>query len=179
MKQVTYFHPALRLLHWLMALAIIAMLFMGVVMVSTVSSLHSQLISVHKPLGLVIFILILIRLSLRLYTLVPPLPSSVPVWQKLLSNLSHLALYIMMFAQPLIGWAMLSAAGYPVIISTGIVLPPIAPINNDLYVLLRSLHSVVAWLLFLTIMLHLAAALLHALVLRDGVFNSMAGFRKY
>lgn len=68
MKQVAYFHPLLRAVHWLMAAAIIAMLFIGVVMVSTVSSLHSLLVTIHKPLGLMILLLALVRLWLRFYT---------------------------------------------------------------------------------------------------------------
>lgn len=178
MKQVAYFHPLLRAVHWLMAAAIIAMLFIGVVMVSTISSLHSLLVTIHKPLGLMILLLALVRLWLRFYTATPPLPASLPVWQRAMAHLSHWALYAMMLAQPLIGWAMLSAAGYPVTLGGGFVLPPIVPVNNDWYALLRPLHSVVALALFVTVIAHLAAALLHALVLRDGVFESMSGSRR-
>ncbi|TCC06607.1 cytochrome b [Kosakonia quasisacchari] len=177
MKQVAYFHPALRVLHWLMAAAIVAMLFIGVVMVSTVSSLHSLLVSIHKPLGLMILVLVLVRLWLRFYTATPALPATLPGWQRAMAHLSHWALYAMMIAQPLIGWGMLSAAGYPVSVG-GWVLPPILPVSNDVYALLRPLHSLVALALFATVMLHLAAALFHALVLRDGVFESMSGTRK-
>jgi len=178
MKQKNTFHPALRIIHWLMAAAIMAMLFMGVAMVSTVSSWHSLLVAIHKPLGLMILLLVIVRLWLRFTTAKPALPATLPGWQKGLAHLSHWALYAMMLAQPLIGWAMLSAAGYPVTLGGGLVLPPIVPINNGSYALLRSLHSIVALLLFLNIMVHLAAALLHALILRDGVFASMAGKRK-
>lgn len=178
MKQIAYFHPALRVLHWLMAAAIIAMLFIGVLMVSTISSWHSLLVSIHKPLGLMILVLVLVRLWLRFYTATPALPATLSVWQRGLAHLSHWALYIMMFAQPLIGWAMMSAAGYPVTLGTAFVLPPIVPVNNDWYAVLRPLHSFVALALFITVMLHLAAALFHAIVLRDGVFESMSGTRK-
>ncbi|HEY0208819.1 cytochrome b [Acerihabitans sp.] len=178
MKQVAHFHPALRFLHWLMAAAIVAMLFIGVAMVATVSSLHALLVSVHKPLGLMILVLAAVRLWLRFYTAVPPLPASVPAWQRGMAHLSHWALYAMMFLQPLIGWAMQSAAGYPVSLGGSFVLPPIVPVNNDWYAVLRPLHSQVALALFITVMLHLAAALFHALVLRDGVFDSMSGARR-
>lgn len=178
MKQVAYFHPALRVLHWLMAAAILAMLFIGVLMVSTISSLHNLLVSIHKPLGMMILVLVVVRLWLRFYTATPALPASLPAWQRAMAHLSHWALYAMMLAQPLIGWAMLSAAGYPVSLGSGFVLPPILPVNNDWYAILRPLHSLVALALFITVMLHLAAALLHALILRDGVFESMSGTRK-
>lgn len=178
MKQATHFNPALRALHWLMAIAILTMLFIGVAMVSTVSSLHALLVSLHKPLGLMILLLVLVRLWLRFTTAVPPLPRAVPGWQRALAHLSHWALYAMMLAQPLIGWAMLSAAGFPVTLGAGIVLPPLLPVSNDAYALLRPLHTLVALLLFVTVMGHLAAALLHALIRRDGVFESMTGQHK-
>lgn len=59
MKHNNTFHPALRVLHWVMAAAIMAMLFIGVAMVSTVSSLHGLLVAIHKPLGLMILMLVL------------------------------------------------------------------------------------------------------------------------
>lgn len=173
MEQNTAFHPALRIIHWLMAAAIIAMLFIGVAMVSTVSSLHGLLVAIHKPLGLMILVLVIVRLWLRFTTATPALPATLPAWQKLSAHLSHWALYAMMLAQPLIGWAMLSAGGYPVTLGH-LVLPPIVQVSNDAYAVLRPLHSWVALALFMTVMLHLAAALFHALILRDGVFSSMA-----
>lgn len=178
MKQVAYFHPALRVLHWLMAAAILSMLFIGVAMVSTVSSLHSLLVPIHKPLRVMILLLVIVRLWVRFTTPTPSLPATIPAWQRGIAHLSHWVLYLMMLAQPLIGWAMLSAAGYPVTLGYGIVLPPILGVNNDWYAELRPLHTWVALALFATVMLHLAAALLHAFVLRDGVFNSMTGIRK-
>ena len=114
MKQAVYFHPTLRVLHWLMAAAILMMLFIGVAMVSTVSSAHSLLVSIHKPLGVMILLLVIVRLWLRFTTAKPALPASIPAWQRGMAHLSHWMLYLMMVAQPLIGWAMLSAAGYPV-----------------------------------------------------------------
>lgn len=178
MKQVTHFHPALRALHWLMAAAILAMLFIGVAMVSTVSSMHAVLVAIHKPLGAAIFLLVLVRLWVRFATPTPPLPASVAPLQRAMAHLSHWVLYALILLQPLIGWAMLSAAGYPVTLSVGFILPPIAPVSNDLYALLRPLHTWVALVLFIMVMLHLAAALLHGLMLRDGVFSSMVGTKR-
>ncbi|MBP2199176.1 MULTISPECIES: cytochrome b [Pantoea] len=178
MKQVSYFHPALRIIHWLMAAAIVAMLFIGVAMVATVSSLHSLLVAIHKPLGVMILVLVFVRLWLRFYTATPALPSSIPAWQRGIAHLSHWVLYALMLIQPLIGWAMLSAAGYPVSLGGGVILPAILPVDNDWYAILRPLHTAVALVLFLTVMMHLAAALFHALVLRDGVFESMSGSRR-
>src|ERR1700759_3853604 len=107
------FTPLQRALHWVMAVCILAMLFVGVGMVSTVAPEYLTLVNIHKPLGILILILALIRLVVRLRYGPPPLPLDLPEPMKLASYLSHYALYALMIAMPLIGWAMLSAAEYP------------------------------------------------------------------
>src|ERR1700760_5025967 len=114
------FTPLQRLLHWLMAVCILAMLFIGVGMVSTITPKYLTLFSIHKPLGIAILILALIRLVVRLRYGAPPLPIDLPEPMKLAAYLSHYALYALMIAMPLIGWAMLSAAEYPVVIWPGV-----------------------------------------------------------
>jgi cytochrome b561 len=78
-----------------------------------------------------------------------------------------------MFALPLVGWTMLSAAGYPITLYGPWQLPPIAPRSPELFAALRTTHTVLALLLFATFLAHMAAALMHALIFRDGVFPSM------
>lgn len=174
MSPVERFAPSSRLLHWLMALLILAMLFIGAGMAATESARYQSLVSIHKPLGIVILVLVALRLLNRLIFPPPPLPDSMPRLQRLAAKGSHLLLYALMLVVPLIGWAMLSAARYPVVLYGTLQLPPILPQNLTLYALLRGLHGTLATLLFLTFLLHLAAALYHGLIRRDGVFRSMA-----
>src|SRR5262245_54153318 len=110
------FTPLQRLLHWLMAVGILAMLFIGVGMVSTVMPTYLTLVSIHKPLGIAILVLALLRLAVRLRYGAPALPADLPEPMKLAAYLSHVALYGLMIAMPLIGWAMLSAAEYPIVL---------------------------------------------------------------
>jgi cytochrome b561 len=168
------FTPLQRGLHWLMAICILAMLFIGVGMASTVKPLHLTLISIHKPLGATILVLALIRLVVRLRYGAPPLPADLPPLQKLAAQLTHYAFYALMFAMPLLGWGMLSAAAYPVVLVGGVHLPAIAPHSDRIHTLLWTAHFYLAFAFFGLILLHLAAALLHALVRRDGVFEAMA-----
>ena len=121
-----------------------------------------------------ILLLALIRLGVRLRSGAPSLPSDLPPPMKLAAHLSHYALYALMIALPLIGWATLSAAGYPVVLWGGFWLPPIAPQSDSLHTLLWIAHVSLALLFFAVILLHIAAALFHALVRRDGVFEAMA-----
>ncbi|MCO6058869.1 cytochrome b/b6 domain-containing protein [Pseudomonas sp. MOB-449] len=173
MSVPTHFNPLLRALHWLMAILLLTMLFIGVSMVGDLSPRHSVLIALHKPLGIMLLVLVLIRLAVRLARPVPPLPVDMPGWQQRAAKLSHLLLYALMLALPLIGWAMQSAGGYPLALHESLMLPPIVPHDARLYAVLRLAHTVLAYLLFISILAHLAAALYHALIRRDGVLSSM------
>jgi cytochrome b561 len=173
-RETLHFNAAARLVHWLMAVLIVTMLFVGVGMVSTVSRLHDTLLALHRPLGIALLVLVVIRAGIRVTHRTPPLPDDMPAWQRMGAKLSHYALYAMMAAMPLIGWSMLSAGGYPVVLAPGVQLPPIAPHNVTLYAILRAAHTWVALALYATVLLHFAAAMFHALIRRDGVFSSMA-----
>jgi len=168
----TFTLPA-RVLHWLMAAMILAMLFIGVGMVASVSERHEWLLRIHKPLGIAILILAVLRLAVRLRHPPPALPVDLPAAQKLAAHASHWLLYGLMFALPLVGWGMLSAAGNPIVLIGSFHLPPILPHDKALYAILRPAHTVLAYLLFVTFLAHLGAALTHALVFKDGVFRSM------
>jgi cytochrome b561 len=163
-----------RLLHWLMAACILAMFFIGVGMVSTITPKYVALLVTHKTLGITILVLALIRLGVRARYGAPPLPADLPEPMKLAAHLSHYALYALMIGMPLIGWAMLSAGAYPVVLYGNIHLPAILPQSAGLHALLWNAHFYLAFAFFALVLLHLAAALFHALVRRDGVFESMA-----
>ncbi len=172
-KQPTHFVLLARLLHWLMALMIIAMLFIGAGMVTSVSSRHEWLIHLHKPLGIAILALVIVRLLVRFTTRQPALPDDLPGWQVLAAKASHVLLYALMLVLPLLGWAMISASGEPVMLTTSLHLPAIVPADAQLFAVLRKSHGYLAYLLFLTVLLHLAAALFHGWVRRDEVLDSM------
>jgi cytochrome b561 len=163
-----------RLLHWLMAACILAMLFIGVGMVSTIMPKYLTLVSIHKPLGIAILALALIRLALRLRYGAPPLPADLPGSMKFAAQASHYAFYALMIGMPLLGWGMLSAAAYPVVLLGGWHLPAILPQSDSLHTLLWDAHFYLAFAFFALILLHVAGALFHALVRRDGVFETMA-----
>lgn len=167
------FTVAARLLHWLMAAMIVAMLFIGVGMVASVSERHEWLVRIHKPLGIAILALVLVRLAVRLRHPPPALPPDLPAVQKLAAHASHWLLYGLMVVMPLVGWAMLSAGGYPVMLTESLRLPPIFPASPVAFAILRHLHTWLAILLFLTFLAHMAAALYHGLIRRDGVLSSM------
>ncbi|WBO24062.1 cytochrome b [Sphingomonas abietis] len=164
-----------RILHWLMAALILAMLLIGAGMISTTTDRYPELLAWHRPIGLAILILALVRLAVRLTHRAPPLPADLPAIQVAAAKGSHYLLYTLMIAMPLIGWAMQSAGGYPIILWKGFTLFPILPHDIVVYGWLRFTHGLLAYAFFLLILGHLGAALFHGLIRRDGVFSSMAG----
>ncbi len=165
-----------RVLHWLMAVMVLAMLFVGAGMITSLAAYHT-LVSIHRPLGIAILVLAVVRLVNRQLSRVPPLPQDMALWQRLAAKGSHVVLYALMIVLPLVGWAMLSAGQYPIVLYGPVVLPPILPHDPMLYATLRHVHAYLAYLLFLTFLAHLGAALLHGLIERDGVFASMVPWR--
>jgi cytochrome b561 len=166
-----------RVLHWAMAALVLAMLFIGVGMAATVSTRYAFLISIHKPLGIAILVLVVIRFLNRLFNPPPPFPADLPAWQQLAARGSHYVLYGLMVLMPLIGWAMLSAAPYPVVMFGSLQLPPILPQNAWVYAFLRHAHTCLAYLFFAAFLAHSAAAFYHGLIRRDGVLQSMGSLR--
>jgi cytochrome b561 len=162
-----------RLLHWTMAAMIIAMLFIGVAMVGSLTQYH-RLASIHRPLGIAILILVIVRYVNRRINPPPPFPASMPQGERVVASISEMTMYAMMFAMPLIGWGMLSAARYPIVLYGPLHLPPILPHSMTLYVVLRKLHTIVAYLFFLTFIAHFSAMLFHTLITRDRILDRMA-----
>jgi cytochrome b561 len=164
-----------RILHWTMAFLILSMLLIGIGMVSTTTERYPELLGWHRPVGIAILLLALLRIGVRLTHRPPPLPDDLPPVQVLAAKLSHYVLYALMIALPLVGWAMQSAGGYPVTLWKGFVLFPILPHHVIVYGWLRLVHGALAYGFFLLILAHLGAALFHGLVRRDGVLASMIG----
>jgi cytochrome b561 len=164
-----------QVLHWLMAIMVLTQLFIGVSMVTTLKSPYLTLISIHKPLGITILALAVLRLGVRWRLGAPPLPDDLTRAQALAAKLSHVVLYALLIVMPLVGWGMLSAGGYPVVLYGSLHLPKILPHDDQLHAVLLTTHIVLAYMFFAAILLHVAAALFHALIRRDGVFRAMAG----
>jgi cytochrome b561 len=169
----TQFALLSRILHWLMAALLLTMLFIGVAMVSSLGDYH-KLVALHRPLGILILLLAIIRLINRKLTTLPPFPPTMSPLERKVASLSERLLYFLMIALPLVGWGMLSAGNYPIVMFGPVHLPPILPANPMLYAILRKTHTIFAYLLFLTFLAHLGGVLFHTLIIRDRILNRMA-----
>src|ERR1700733_1022630 len=171
-KSPTQFALPSRILHWLMAACLIAMLFIGVSMIVSLGDYH-KLLAIHRPLGILILLLAVLRLVTRLSTRIPDFPPAMPKQERFVAKTSERLLYTLFFALPLVGWAMLSAGHYPIVMFGSVHLPPILPARPELYATLRETHTILAYLLFLTFLAHMGAVLFHTLILRDGLLERM------
>jgi cytochrome b561 len=156
-----------------MAAMLLTMLFIGVSMVASLGDYH-RLIAIHRPLGIAILILAAIRLANRRLTTLPPFPPTMSRWEQFAASSSEKVLYALMFALPLVGWGMLSAGHYPIVMFGTIHLPPILPAHPMLFAALRKTHTILAFLLFATFLAHLSAVLFHTLIVRDRLLDRMA-----
>jgi cytochrome b561 len=172
----TQFTVLMRVLHWLMAAMVLTMLGIGVAMVASLGDYH-RLVSIHRPLGIAILILVVIRFVNRQFSTLPPFPATMSSQERLVAHASEILLYTLLFVLPLVGWGMLSAARYPIVLCGSLHLPPILPHSVMLYAFLRKTHTVLAYLLFLAFLGHFGAVLFHTLVVRDGLFSRMAPWR--
>ena len=171
-NQRTQFTALMRILHWTMAAMVLTMLGVGVTMVASLANYH-VLVSIHRLLGVAILILVVVRFVVRQLSRLPPFPPTMSRLERRAAAASEYTMYGLMFALPLVGWSMLSAAQYPVMLFGSVHLPFILPHDALLYAILRRTHTVLAYLLFLTILAHFGAILFHTLIVRDGMLFRM------
>jgi cytochrome b561 len=164
---------ALVALHWLSVLC----LFMAAALILTRDQVSGRalkmwLLEGHRHLGLFVLVLFFARVALRIRLGKLPSVNSSSRLVQLLAALTHVALYALLLVQSLLGWALSTAQGKPVHL-LGATLPNLVGVDEDLADALQVWHQDVAWILLGLISLHIAAALWHHFVLRDGVLRMM------
>ncbi len=177
------YHGLSILLHWVLGAALIAVFALGAYMADLpFSPQRLKLYSWHKWAGVVILILSLLRLFWRLTHRPPALPASIadamPGWQRAAHHATHHGLYLLFFAVPLIGWAYSSAAGFPIVLFGLLPLPDFVPADKALAELIKPWHELSAFALAGLALLHVAGALKHAVIDRDGLLQRMNPFAK-
>jgi cytochrome b561 len=163
------------LLHWLIALLIIGTFSMGLVMtdIPGITPTKLKYYSWHKWAGVTVLALAALRLLWRLKNTPPAYPAALPAWQRWSSHAVHALLYLLMFAVPLSGYFYTLAAGVPVVWFGLFPLPVLIAPNPALKPVLKELHFWLNMLLAGAVGLHVAAALKHRLIDRDGILQRM------
>lgn len=164
-------------LHWIVALFVFCMIPMGFYMVARgeatkFDALTNTLYSYHKMFGFILLWLVALRFVIRLRRGAPAPEASLSGLHVAAANLVHKLLYALLFLVPLLGW--LGVSAYPALdLPFGLKLPALLPVNEGMAEKLFGFHELAAKLLLGFLLLHVAAALYHHLIRKDGVLRRM------
>lgn len=173
------FNTVAILLHWVLGLALVSIFCFGIYMADLpFSPQRLKLFNWHKWAGISFLVLSALRLLWRLTHPAPALPAkfelTMPAWQLKAHQATHFALYALFFVVPLMGWAYTSAAGFPVVLFGQFPLPDLLGADKALAEILKPLHKLSAFALAALVLLHIAAALKHHFIDRDGLLQRMS-----
>jgi cytochrome b561 len=174
-QQASYSTTARRF-HWWTVLLVAAQVPVGLFMVrygaaTDFAAPTAQLYDGHKLTGLVILVLVLLRLGYRLAHGVPADEPTIEPWQKVLSHITHWAIYALLIIVPLLGW--LAISYYGPFEPFGIKLPALASQDDARATQVFFLHMLGAYALILLVGMHVAGALFHYVIRKDGVLSRM------
>ena len=170
-------------LHWVLGWAIVGRFGVGLYMTDLpFSPTRLKLYNWHKWAGITLLALAVVRLLWRMTHRPPPLPSAIadamPAWQRWAHHGTHHALYALFFVVPLIGWAYSSAAGFPIVVFGVLPLPDFVPVDKALSELIKPFHEISAFALVGLAGLHIAAAIKHQWIDKDGLIGRMLPGRR-
>ncbi|MBW7968728.1 cytochrome b [Bradyrhizobium sp. BR 10289] len=182
-EETRAYAPLLRAIHWATAVLFIAAMLIGLYcgLQPPGTSPRRELLEVHKSAGMTLLFLSVLRLAVRLATKAPPEPESFGWLVRLAARLNHWALYAILFAMPLTGYAFSSAGGYSLKYFWTFSWPRLVADNPAIAHAGELSHDTLAWLVYAVVALHIAATVWHAVVMRDGTLARMwprAGSRK-
>jgi cytochrome b561 len=169
------YHGAAIALHWLIAALIVCGFYIGWIMTDIHGFTPTKLkyFSWHKWIGVTVFALAVIRVLWRATHRAPALDEATPAWQKAAAHLVHGLLYLLMLAIPLSGYFYSSAAGIQVVYLGIVPLPTLIGPDQALKATLRTVHVLLNYTLLALVVMHVAAALKHQFVDRDGLLARM------
>jgi cytochrome b561 len=170
------YSAAARALHWLLVVLVILMFTFGFWMVFFTpkdEAFKLSLYFMHENTGITILLLMLLRLAIRRRNRPPPMPASVPAAARRLAHFNHVALYVLLFAMPVIGFIDTNSWGFP--LAWWGVLPIPSPVgkNEAIAPVLSLIHRIGGLTLLCLIILHLAGVFYHGVIRRDGVLRRM------
>ncbi len=173
-----------RLLHWVLAVLVIGALSVGMIFAilefdGTLETFGKDttdlLYKYHKTFGVIILALMIVRLVVKLMLGKPAHADPLTKFQRAASEAIHGLFYVGLIAMTIVGWLATGASGYPVEFFNW-TLPPILSKDKELGETLYEIHGTLGWIMLILVIVHLGAALMHWLVLRDRVMARMSLF---
>lgn len=162
--------------HWIMAVLIILLIPGGIMLEHLPEgTIQNTAYNMHRSLGFVVLVLAVLRLGYRLTHRPKPLGPEIAAWQKGVSHAVHWALYLLMIAQPIVGWVATNAFGAPITVFGLFELPMLVAKTESLVKPLFGLHKLMGVSMGALILMHVGAAFMHLIVHKDGVMQRMLG----
>jgi len=174
---VAAYGAAARTFHWLTVVLVLTTIPVAIAMGRVGrGELQNFLYATHKALGLIILLVVVLRLIWRFTHPPPPLPASLPLWQRVAAAFNHWALYVLLLVMAISGYVFTVTGNFPVEVLNWMGIPPLLPVDRDVAGVFQTIHHIAKLFLFALIIVHVAAALQHLLIRRDGVFQRMWRF---
>ena len=163
-----------QIFHWIIVVLFCGLFYLAWIMTDLpLGPEKFRLYNLHKSLGVTIAALTFLRLVWRSFSPPPPLPRTMPHWQKRMARITHFLIYLLVFMQVPVGILHSWSADFPIVIFGLFNIPsPIAP-NEILEVILNWVHFTIGWLFFAVLLTHVLAALHHHFVLKDDILLRM------
>lgn len=160
------YRPALKTLHWLIALVLLFLVPLGFLQKLVKEEVYETVNFWHVSLGFTLLLLMLVRLAVRLSGRLPPSPAGTPRWAEQLATWNHWLLYALLIIEPILGYLTTNAQGFPLVWFD--LIPIWSPFGKSAAAdTLLAIHLAVAWVIIVLIVLHVCGALYHHLVRRD------------
>lgn len=168
-----------KFFHWFIAIVVILMLSFSFFLGDVPEQYAGTAYMIHKSFGLTVLGLMLLRIVWLLYAGRPPLPATVPNWQRFIARTVQYSLYVFLILMPLSGWIM-SVAGTYIPSYFGLFNVPIPGITADeqLNKLMDQTHTTIAWIIIALLVLHIAGAIKHHFIDKDDVLRNMLPRKK-
>lgn len=172
------------LLHWAIFVLLVITVRIGWSAEDLDKAARLQAMQFHKSFGLTILLLSVFRLVWRHINPPPAPPANMSARDLLIMKLTHIAFYGLMLGIPLLGWLLISTSGYKFpTMFWGMFEWPVLPLSEQsfskpLHEVAEFLHSKFVWLGIVLMVLHVAAALKHQFVDKDGILGRMIPFIK-
>ncbi|MEQ1883052.1 MAG: cytochrome b [Burkholderiales bacterium] len=169
-----YTRPAIAF-HWIVSIAVLTLIGLGLYMVDIPRGTPERAFfyNLHKSIGVTVAIVILVRLWWRTKNPPPPLPASMPAWQVTASKISHALLYVCLVVMPISGFSASQFTKYGVTYFGLFKIPPMGTEDKEIYEMLQGIHEIASEVLIVLLVIHIAAALKHLIIDKDGVFQRM------
>lgn len=161
-------------LHWVSAALMLAVLVLAWVMESLPNgdAARATIVMLHKSVGLTILALTAARLVWR--AIHPPPPAARwAAWEAAAATASHWLLYLVLLAMPISGYLMSAGRGRAIPYFGLFDVPLLAPATDAIWRIGSTVHVVGQWALYALVALHVAAAVWHVAVRRDGTLDRM------